>query len=96
MIENLKIENSTKMRVCATSPYERRYDGQIVTVLENLLVYILKEKLPQAFMQIGWMEDDFRNLIAKVWTNLDNPIKTYDFSTVSLILCMSPSQVALF
>ena len=22
----------------------------------------LKEKLPQAFMQIGWMEDDFRNL----------------------------------
>ena len=26
----------------------------------------LKEKLPQAFMQIGWMEDDFRNLTAKV------------------------------
>ena len=25
----------------------------------------LKEKLPQAFMQIGWMEDDFRNLTAK-------------------------------
>ena len=22
----------------------------------------LKEKLPQASMQIGWMEDDFRNL----------------------------------
>ena len=56
----------------------------------------LNEKLPQAFMQIGWMEDDFRNLTAKVWANLDNPIKRYDFSKVSLILCMSPSQVALF
>ena len=39
----------------------------------------LKEKLPQAFMQIGWMEDDFRNLTAKVWAILDNPIKRYDF-----------------
>ena len=39
----------------------------------------LKEKLPQAFMQMGWMEDDFRNLTAKVWANLDNPIKRYDF-----------------
>ena len=60
--------------------------------------FLLKEKLPQAFMQIGWMEDDFRNLTAKVWANLDNPIKKYDFffsSKVSLILCMSPSQVAL-
>ena len=57
----------------------------------------LKEKLPQAFIQIGWMDDDFRNLTAKVWANLDNPIKRYhDFSKVSLILCMSPSQVALF
>ena len=50
----------------------------------------------EAFMQIVWMEDDFRNLTAKVWANLDNPIKRYDFSKVSLILCMSPSQVALF
>ena len=57
---------------------------------------ILKEKLPQAFMQIGSMEDDLRNLTSKVWANLDNPIKRYDFSKVSLILCMSPSQVALF
>ena len=56
----------------------------------------LKEKLPQAFMQTGWMEDDFRNPTAKVWANLDNPIKRYDFSKVSLILCMLPSQVALF
>ena len=58
-------------------------------------VLSLKEKLPQTFMQIGWMEVDFRNLIAKVWANLDNPIKRYDFSNVSLNLCMSPSQVAL-
>ena len=34
------------------------------------------------------MEDDFRNLTAKVWANLDNPIKRYDFSKVSLILCI--------
>ena len=40
----------------------------------------LKEKLPQAFMQIEWMENDFRNLTAKLWANLDNPIKSYDFS----------------
>ena len=32
------------------------------------------------------MEDDFRNLTAKVWANLDNPIKRYDFQKVSLIL----------
>ena len=25
------------------------------------------------------MEDDFRNLTAKVWANFDNPIKIYDF-----------------
>ena len=38
------------------------------------------------------MEDDFRNLTAKVWVNLDNPIKRYDFSKVSLFSCMLPSQ----
>ena len=54
-----------------------------------------KEKLPQAFMQIEWMENYFRNLIAKVWANLDNPIKIYDFSKFWLISCMPPSQVAL-
>ena len=64
--------------------------------LRQWYICYLKEKLPQAFMQIRWMEDDFRNLTAKVWANLDNPIKRYDFSKVSLILCMSPSQVALF
>ena len=52
----------------------------------------LKEKLPQAFMQIRWMEDDFRNLAAKVWANLYNPIKRYNFSKVSWILCMSSSS----
>ena len=31
------------------------------------------------------MEDDFRNLTAKVWANLDIPINKYDFSKVSLI-----------
>ena len=35
------------------------------------------------------MEDDFRNITAKVWANLDNPVKRYDFSKVSLSLCMS-------
>ena len=52
----------------------------------------LKEKLPQAFMQIGWMKTYFRNLPAKVWANLDNPIKSYDFSNFWLISCMLPSQ----
>ena len=56
----------------------------------------LKEKLPQAFMQIEWMENDFRNLTAKVWANLDNPIKIYDFSKFWLISCMPPTQVALW
>ena len=80
----------------------RNEDFYMNTVLQNrseiLLCKseVLKEKLPQAFMQIGWMEDDFRNLTTKFWANLDNPIKRYDFSKVSLILCMSPSQVALF
>ena len=40
------------------------------------------------------MEDDFWNLTANVWANLDNPIKRCVFAKVSLILCMSPSQVA--
>ena len=41
--------------------------------------FLLKENLPQAFMQIGWMEDNLRNLTAKVWANLDNPIKRWFF-----------------
>ena len=48
-------------------------------------------------MQIEWMDSDFffRNLTAKVWANLDNPIKSSDVSKFSLISCMPPSQVAL-
>ena len=34
-------------------------------------------------------------LILKVWANLDNPIKSYDFSKFWLSSCMPPSQVAL-
>ena len=55
----------------------------------------IKGKLPHAFMQIEWMENYFRNLTAKVWANLDNLIKSYDFSKCWLISCMPPSQVAL-
>ena len=51
--------------------------------MQSITFKPLKEKLPQAFVQIGWMEDNFRNLTAKVWANLDNPIKIYDFSKVS-------------
>ena len=43
-------------------------------------------------MNGGW----FQKPNSKVWANLDYPIKRYDFSKVSLISCMSPSQVALF
>ena len=55
----------------------------------------LKEKLPQSFMQIEWMEDDFINPTAKVWANLDNPIKRYDFSKVLIILCMSSGTLLI-
>ena len=49
--------------------------------------FMLKsEKLPQAFMQFGWMENEFRNLTAKVWASLDNPIKSYAFSKFWLFL----------
>ena len=55
---------------------------------------VKKRSFPKHFCRLG--EDDFRNLTAKDGPNLDNPIKRYDFSKVSLMLCMSPSQVALF
>ena len=42
-------------------------------------------------MQIGRMESDFRNPTTKVWANLENPIKSYDFSNFWLISCMPPS-----
>ena len=78
-----------KFHGCGPTPYSA-HD------IFSLPSYSLKEKFPQAFVQIVWMEDDFRNLTAKVWANLDNPIKRYNFSKVALILCMSPSQMALF
>ena len=82
----------------AQTVYKRIYKHvyQYSETMNCILQLLLKEKLPQVFMQIGWMEDDFRNLTPKVWANMDNPIKRYDFSKVSLIPCMSPSQVALF
>ena len=67
------------------------YRTSVLTVFTNL-----KEKLPQAFMQIEWMENDFRNLTVKsLGQNLDNPIKSYYFSKFWSISCMPPSQVAL-
>ena len=39
MIENLKIENSTKMWVCAISPYERRYDRETLQCTQNTKSY---------------------------------------------------------
>ena len=48
---------------------------------------LLKKKPPQAInMQIGWMENYFRDLSAKVWANLDNPIKSYDFQSFDYFL----------
>ena len=64
-------------------------------ILYDTVTPILKEKLPQTFRPIRWMENDFRNLTAKVWANLDTVIRSYDFSKFWLISCMLPSQVAL-
>ena len=82
--------------VCYTQIRLLRFITCIFVLILVLYVYfILQEKLPQAFMQIEWMENDFRNLTAKVWANLDNPLKSYDFSKFWLISGMLPSQVAL-
>ena len=43
------------------------------------MLYLHIKKFHQTFMQIGGMESDVRNITAKVWANLDNPIKSYDF-----------------
>ena len=37
----------------------------------------------------------FYKLTANVWANLDNPLKSYDFSKFWLISCIPPSQVVL-
>ena len=39
------------------------------------------------------MKNNCTNLTANVWANLDNPIKSFDFSKFMLISCMPPSQV---
>ena len=53
----------------------------LILLNEYLVVIIFTklEKLPQAFMLIGWMESDFRNLTAKIRANVDYPIKNYLF-----------------
>ena len=74
-------------------PYNTLLEGQQMKLFECTSLTAgstarLKEKLPQAFMQIRWMERDFRNITANVWANLDNPIKSYDFSKFLLISCI--------
>ena len=42
---------------------------------------VLKEKLPEAFMQLlSELKIILENLTAKVWANVDNSIKNCDFS----------------
>ena len=43
--------------------------NHLLVMFTKSISYNLKEKLPQAFMQIEWMENDFINLTAKVWAN---------------------------
>ena len=50
------------------------------------------EKLPQAFLKIGRMENYFRNLKVKGWANFDNPINSYDFSMFCIISYMGLSM----
>ena len=52
--------------------YFRWLSSTCIQLNQGFSDHSLKEKLPQAFMQIGWMEDGFRNLTAKVWANLVN------------------------
>ena len=42
--------------------------------------HIVKEEASPNTYADGGMENVFRTLTAKVWSNLDNPIKSYDFS----------------
>ena len=56
---------------------------------------MLTEKIPTAYIQSGWTENDFRNLTAKVWAILDNPIKSYDFFLIKFMYMYAAFQVAL-
>ena len=58
------------------------FSSELNVVLSHGYRYTLKEKLPQAFMQIEWMEKNFRNLTAKVWENVDNPIELWFFKVL--------------
>ena len=65
----------------------------------KVLPHFLKEKLPQAFMQIGWMKDDFRNLTGKsvgqIWIIQSRDMIFQRFHQFHVHVCR-PSQVALF
>ena len=57
------------------------------TLVHVLTAHVLKGKLPQTTMWIGWGESNFTNPPVKVWADLDNPFKRSDYAK----LCMSPS-----
>ena len=64
-----KAIDCSKMQICKTQKDKFIFKG---------------EDSPSIFMQIGWMENEFNNLTAKIWANLDNPVKSYDYSKVAL------------
>ena len=66
----------------------------ILGLQKGLCTFKGVRKLPQAFMQIERMDNEFRNLTAKVWGNLDNPIKSYELLKFWLISCMPPSVMS--
>ena len=78
------MSNSTHFPLHGSVQYHER-----CTILKG------EASMHKQYMQIEWMENDFRNLTAKVCANLDNPIKSYDFSKFWLISCMPPSHEAL-
>ena len=54
-----------------------------------------RRSFPKQFMQIGWMESDFRNLTAKIWQIWIIQSRAIYFFLLLLISCMPPSQVVL-
>ena len=51
-----------------------------------------KGKFPQTTMWIGWVESNFRNPTVKVWANLDNPLKSYNFAKFCWNPCVALSR----